>query len=119
MGGAKGGSDFDPVGKSDAEIMRFCQAFMLELWRNIGVDTDVPAGDVGVGGREIGFLNGMYQKLARQYHTGVLTGKGMNWGRFDPSSRGNRLRRTLLRTAHAAPGWQRHQGRYDRSLGLR
>ena len=65
MGGAKGGSDFDPVGKSDAEIMRFCQAFMLELWHNIGVDTDVPAGDVGVGGREIGFLNGMYQKLAR------------------------------------------------------
>ncbi len=80
MGGAKGGSDFDPVGKSDAEIMRFCQAFMLELWHNIGVDTDVPAGDVGVGGREIGFLNGMYQKLARQYHTGVLTGKGMTWG---------------------------------------
>ena len=80
MGGAKGGSDFDPTGKSDAEIMRFCQAFMLELWRNIGVDTDVPAGDVGVGGREIGFLNGMYQKLAREYHTGVLTGKGMTWG---------------------------------------
>ncbi|MDY4122329.1 MAG: NADP-specific glutamate dehydrogenase [Ellagibacter isourolithinifaciens] len=80
MGGAKGGSDFDPVGKSDAEIMRFCQAFMLELWHNIGVDTDVPAGDVGVGGREIGFLNGMYQKLAREYHTGVLTGKGMTWG---------------------------------------
>ena len=80
MGGAKGGSDFGPVGKSDAEIMRFCQAFMLELWHNIGVDTDVPAGDVGVGGREIGFLNGMYQKLAREYHTGVLTGKGMTWG---------------------------------------
>ncbi len=80
MGGAKGGSDFDPVGKSDAEIMRFCQAFMTELWNNIGVDTDVPAGDVGVGGREIGFLNGMYQKLARKYHTGVLTGKGMTWG---------------------------------------
>lgn len=80
MGGAKGGSDFDPTGKSDAEIMRFCQAFMTELWNNIGVDTDVPAGDVGVGGREIGFLNGMYQKLARKYHTGVLTGKGMTWG---------------------------------------
>ncbi len=80
MGGAKGGSDFNPVGKSDAEIMRFCQAFMQELWNNIGVDTDVPAGDVGVGGREIGFLNGMYQKLARKYHTGVLTGKGMTWG---------------------------------------
>lgn len=80
MGGAKGGSDFDPVGKSNAEIMRFCQAFMLELWRCIGPDQDIPAGDVGVGGREIGFLSGMYQKLARQYHTGVLTGKGATWG---------------------------------------
>ncbi|MCK9625087.1 MAG: NADP-specific glutamate dehydrogenase [Bacteroidales bacterium] len=80
MGGAKGGSDFDPIGKSDAEIMRFCQAFMCELWQNIGPDTDVPAGDVGVGGREIGFLYGMYKKLAREYNTGVLTGKGMNWG---------------------------------------
>ena len=80
MGGAKGGSDFDPVGKSNAEIMRFCQAFMLELWRCIGPDQDIPAGDVGVGGREIGFLNGMYQKLARQYHTGVLTGKGATSG---------------------------------------
>ncbi|HIS09654.1 MAG TPA: NADP-specific glutamate dehydrogenase [Candidatus Avibacteroides excrementipullorum] len=80
MGGAKGGSDFDPVGKSDAEIMRFCQAFMLELWNNIGPDQDVPAGDVGVGGREIGYLNGMYAKLARKYSTGVLTGKGATWG---------------------------------------
>lgn len=80
MGGGKGGSDFDPIGKSDAEIMRFCQAFMLELWRCIGPDQDIPAGDVGVGGREIGFLNGMYQKLAQRYHTGVLTGKGMTWG---------------------------------------
>ena len=80
MGGGKGGSDFDPVGKSDAEIMRFCQAFMLELWRCIGPDQDIPAGDVGVGGREIGYMYGMYQKLARQYHTGTLTGKGMTWG---------------------------------------
>ena len=80
MGGGKGGSDFDPKGKSDAEIMRFCQAFMLELWRNLGPDTDVPAGDVGVGGREIGFLHGMYTKLARKYSTGVLTGKGAMWG---------------------------------------
>ena len=80
MGGGKGGSDFDPVGKSNAEIMRFCPAFMLELWHNIGPDQDVPAGDVGVGGREIGFLFGMYTKLARQYNTGVLTGKGLNWG---------------------------------------
>ena len=80
MGGAKGGSDFSPVGKSDAEIMRFCQAFMLELWNNIGPDTDVPAGDVGVGGREIGYMYGMYKKLAREYNTGVLTGKGLTWG---------------------------------------
>ncbi len=79
MGGGKGGSDFNPKGKSDAEIMRFCQAFMLELWRNIGPDTDVPAGDIGVGGREIGYLYGMYKKLARE-HTGVLTGKGITWG---------------------------------------
>lgn len=79
MGGGKGGADFDPKGKSDGEIMRFCQAFMLELWRNIGPDTDVPAGDVGVGGREIGYLYGMYKKLSRE-HTGVLTGKGMTWG---------------------------------------
>ena len=79
MGGGKGGSDFNPKGKSDGEIMRFCQAFMLGLWRNIGPDTDVPAGDIGVGGREIGYLYGMYKRLARQ-HTGVLTGKGMTWG---------------------------------------
>ena len=80
MGGAKGGSDFNPVGKSDAEIMRFCQAFMWELWQCIGPDQDIPAGDVGVGSREIGYLYGMYKKLAREYHTGVLTGKGMTWG---------------------------------------
>jgi glutamate dehydrogenase (NADP+) len=79
MGGAKGGSDFDPKGKSNAEIMRFCQAFMLELWKYIGPETDVPAGDIGVGGREIGYLYGMYKKL-RGDHTGVLTGKGTNWG---------------------------------------
>ena len=80
MGGAKGGSDFDPIGKSNGEIMRFCQVFMLELWKHIGPDTDVPAGDVGVGGREIGYMYGMYKKLAREYNTGVLTGKGINWG---------------------------------------
>jgi glutamate dehydrogenase (NADP+) len=79
MGGAKGGSDFDPKGKSDTEIMRFCQAFMLELWKIVGPETDVPAGDIGVGGKEIGFLYGMFKKLARE-HTGVLTGKGINWG---------------------------------------
>ena len=79
MGGGKGGSDFDPKGKSNAEVMRFCQAFMLELWRLIGPETDVPAGDIGVGGREIGYMYGMYKKLAQE-HTGVLTGKGRNWG---------------------------------------
>lgn len=79
MGGAKGGSDFDPKGKSNGEVMRFCQAFMLELWKVIGPENDVPAGDIGVGGREIGFLYGMYKKLARE-NTGVLTGKGLNWG---------------------------------------
>ncbi|MCR4414490.1 MAG: NADP-specific glutamate dehydrogenase [Thermoguttaceae bacterium] len=79
MGGAKGGSDFDPKGKSDAEVMRFCQAFMSELFRHIGPDTDVPAGDIGVGGREIGFLFGQYKKLANRF-CGVLTGKGLQYG---------------------------------------
>lgn len=79
MGGGKGGSDFSPRGKSNAEIMRFCQAFMLELWRNLGPDRDVPAGDIGVGTREVGYLFGMYKKLARE-HTGTLTGKGLTFG---------------------------------------
>ncbi|MGD0341369.1 MAG: NADP-specific glutamate dehydrogenase [Bacteroidales bacterium] len=79
MGGAKGGSDFDPKGKSNAELMRFCQSFMLQLWKYLGPEVDVPAGDIGVGGREIGFLYGMYKKLKGD-HTGVITGKGSNWG---------------------------------------
>ena len=79
MGGGKGGSDFDPKGKSDTEVMRFCQSFMCELHRYIGPNTDVPAGDIGVGGREIGYLFGMYKKLANEF-TGVFTGKGLNWG---------------------------------------
>jgi glutamate dehydrogenase (NADP+) len=79
MGGAKGGSDFDPKGKSDPEVMRFCQSFMRELFRHIGPDTDVPAGDIGVGGREIGYLYGYYKKLVNE-HTGVLTGKGLAYG---------------------------------------
>jgi len=79
MGGGKGGSDFDPKGKSDNEVMRFCQSFMCELYRHIGPDTDVPAGDIGVGGREIGYLFGMYKKLNNEF-TGVLTGKGLKWG---------------------------------------
>jgi glutamate dehydrogenase (NADP+) len=84
MGGAKGGSDFSTRGRSQAEIMRFCQAFMLELWHNIGPDTDVPAGDIGVGGREVGYMFGMYKKLARE-HSGTFTGKGISFG-------GSRLR---------------------------
>ncbi len=79
MGGAKGGSDFNPKGKSSAEIMRFCQAFMIELWRHIGPETDVPAGDIGVGGREVAFMYGMYKKLARE-NTGTFTGKGIEFG---------------------------------------
>lgn len=79
MGGAKGGSDFSPRGKSDMEVMRFCQAFITELWRQIGPDTDVPAGDIGVGGREVGFMYGMYKKLAREF-TGTFTGKGREFG---------------------------------------
>jgi glutamate dehydrogenase (NADP+) len=79
MGGGKGGSDFDPKGKSDNEVMRFCQSFMTELFRHIGPDTDVPAGDIGVGGREIGFLFGQYKRLRNEF-TGVLTGKALNWG---------------------------------------
>ena len=79
MGGGKGGSDFDPKGKSDNEVMRFCQSFMSELFRHIGANTDIPAGDIGVGAREIGYLFGMYKKLANEF-TGVLTGKSLNWG---------------------------------------
>src|SRR5438046_980005 len=79
MGSGKGGSDFDPKGKSDSEVMRFCQAFMCELFRHIGPDTDVPAGDIGVGAREIGFLFGMYKRLRNEF-SGVITGKGLTWG---------------------------------------
>jgi glutamate dehydrogenase (NADP+) len=80
IGGAKGGSDFDPHGRSDAEIMRFCQSFMTELARHIGTDTDVPAGDIGVGGREIGYLFGQYRRITNRHESGVLTGKGVGWG---------------------------------------
>lgn len=80
IGGAKGGSDFDPKGRSDAEVMRFCQAFMTELYRHIGEYTDVPAGDIGVGGREIGYLFGQYKRITNRYESGVLTGKGLTWG---------------------------------------
>lgn len=80
IGGAKGGSDFDPKGRSDAEIMRFCQSFMTELWRHLGDYIDVPAGDVGVGAREIGYLFGQYKRITNRYESGVLTGKGLDWG---------------------------------------
>ncbi len=80
MGGGKGGSDFNPKGKSDAEVMRFCQSFMMELWRHIGHDCDVPAGDIGVGGREIGYMFGMYKRLQNEFQAGVLTGKGLAYG---------------------------------------
>lgn len=80
IGGAKGGSDFDPKGKSDNEIMRFCQSFMIELYRHLGEYTDVPAGDIGVGGREIGYLFGQYKRITNRYESGVLTGKGLAWG---------------------------------------
>ena len=79
MGGAKGGSDFSPRGKSDMEVMRFCQAFVNELWRQIGPDTDVPAGDIGVGGREVGYMYGWYKKMTREF-TGTFTGKGLDFG---------------------------------------
>src|SRR5215213_7189587 len=79
MGGGKGGSDFDPKGKSDNEVMRFCQSFMTELYRHIGADIDVPAGDIGVGGREVGFMFGQYKRLSKEF-TGVLTGKGIQFG---------------------------------------
>ena len=79
IGGGKGGSDFNPRGKSDGEIMRFCQSFMTELWRHIGADTDVPAGDIGTGAREVGYMYGQYKRLSN-VHTGVLTGKGLTWG---------------------------------------
>src|SRR6478752_9969174 len=80
IGGAKGGADFDPKGRSDGEVMRFCQSFMTELYRHIGEYTDVPAGDIGVGTREIGYLFGQYKRITNRYESGVLTGKGTNWG---------------------------------------
>ena len=96
MGGGKGGADFDPKGKSDGEVMRFCQSFMTELQRHIGPYTDVPAGDIGVGGREIGYLFGQYKRIRNEF-TGVLTGKGLELGRLADPARGDRLRRRLLR----------------------
>lgn len=118
MGGGKGGSDFSPRGKSDAEIMRFCQAFMLELWRHLGPDTDVPAGDIGVGGREVGYMFGMYKKLTHE-HTGTFTGKGLEFGGSLGSSRSNRLRWTLLRKTNAGNQRNRHRRKENRHQRIR
>ncbi len=111
MGGGKGGSDFDPKGKSDNEVMRFCQSFMTELFRHIGPDTDVPAGDIGVGGREIGFLFGQYRRLRNEF-TGVLTGKGLELGRLAHPAGGHRVRRGLLCGRDAVDA-ERDPGRKD------
>ena len=115
MGGAKGGSDFSPRGKSNAEVMRFCQAFMLELYRHIGPDEDVPAGDIGVGGREVGYMFGMYKKLTHRFE-GILTGKGLEFGgrriwRFADSSGSYRLRKHLFLVGNAENPQHRHQGK--------
>ena len=100
MGGGKGGSDFDPKGKSNAEVMRFCQAFMLELWKYIGPETDVPAGDIGVGGREIGFLYGMYKRLTRRPYRSSYR-QGQQLGRLTHQAGSNRFRRYLFRRGDA------------------
>ncbi len=104
IGGGKGGSDFDPKGKSDREVMAFCQSFMTELYRHIGADTDVPAGDIGVGAREIGFLFGQYKRIRNQYE-GVLTGKGLTYGGSLVRTAGNRLWVPLFHRGHAEKEW--------------
>ena len=113
MGGGKGGSNFDPKGKSDMEVMRFCQSFMSELYRHIGPNTDIPAGDIGVGGREIGFLFGQYKRLRNEF-TGVLTGKGTVMGWKSHSSGGYRLWLCVFRRRNAEPE-ERQPERKDRS----
>ena len=110
IGGAKGGSDFDPKGKSDNEVMRFCQSFMTELWRIIGEHTDVPAGDIGVGGREIGYLFGQYKRLTNKFEAGVLTGKGLVYGGSQVRTEATGLRLHLLRRGDAQGEEERVQG---------
>ncbi len=108
IGGAKGGSDFDPKGRSDGEVMRFCQSFMTELFRHLGEHTDVPAGDIGVGGREIGYLFGQYKRITNRYESGVITGKGTDWGgRWCGPRRRGTARRSSSSTCspHAARRW--------------
>jgi glutamate dehydrogenase (NADP+) len=118
MGGGKGGADFDPKGRSDGEVMRFCQVFMTELQRHIGPFTDVPAGDIGVGGREIGYLFGQYKRIRNEF-TGVLTGKGLELGRLADPARGDRLRRGLLRRGDAADARRVARGQDLPRLGQR
>lgn len=114
IGGAKGGSDFDPRGRSNGEIMRFCQSFMTELYRHLGEYIDVPAGDIGVGGREIGYMFGQYKRLTNRYEAGVLTGKGLVYGGSRARTEAHRLRRGIFRGAHArheAHGFRRQTRR--------
>ena len=118
MGGGKGGSDFDPKGKSDNEVMRFCQSFMTELYRHIGPDTDVPAGDIGVGGREIGFLFGQYKRLAQRVHRRADR-QGPELGRLADPARGDRLRRRLLRRRDAGDAQGDARGQDLPRLGQR
>ena len=118
IGGGKGGSDFDPKGRSDGEVMRFCQSFMTELYRHLGEYTDVPAGDIGVGGREIGYLFGQYKRITNRYESGVLTGKGLSWGGAQVRTRGHRLRRGLLRRARCCKA-RGEQLRRQAGRGLR
>ena len=118
MGGGKGGSDFDPKGKSDNEVMHFCQSFMSELFRHIGPDTDVPAGDIGVGGREIGYLFGQYKKLTNRF-CGVLTGKALKLRRLADPSGSDRLRGGIFRPGNAGHPRRQLQGQDGGSLRLR
>ncbi len=115
IGGGKGGSDFDPKGKSDNEVQRFCQSFMTELYRYIGKDTDVPAGDIGVGAREIGYLYGQYKRITGLYE-GVLTGKGLTWGGSLARKGGHRLRPVLLHAGDDGAQRQVHRGQDGRRV---
>ena len=117
IGGGKGGSDFDPKGKSDMEVMRFCQSFMTELSKHIGADTDVPAGDIGVGGREIGYLYGQYKRLRNEF-TGVLTGNGPHLRRKPCKNRSNRLRSLLFHERDASRPQPFFRGKDDRCFRL-
>ena len=120
MGGGKGGSDFDPHGKSDGEVMRFCQSFMTELYRHIGQFTDTPAGDIGVGAREVGYMYGQYKKIVDRFEGGVITGKGLTYGGSLARTRGHRLRHLLLlRRSAQAPEKRQLRGQEGHRVRLR